>query len=105
MSSVAWATAASELGIRVVAPHVVRDRFGEPIEFVAHVLDFGMAGGTLVWYMPEPLPTARLPFAVFFISTLNPDLYFDYDRTRFIDLLTAWGWAGPGAPPPWYEER
>lgn len=105
MSSVAWATAASELGIRVTAPHVVRDRFGATIEFVAHVLDFGTAGGTLVWYMPEPLPTARLPFAVFFISTLNPDLYFDYDRDRFVDLLTAWGWTGSGDPPAWYGRR
>jgi hypothetical protein len=55
--------------------------------------------------MPEPLPTARLPFRVFFISTLNPDVYFDYDRDRFMALLTAWGWTGARTPPPWYEAR
>ena len=105
MSSASWVIAASDLGIRVSAPHHVRDRFGESIEFVAHVPDFGTAGGTHVWYMPEPLPTARLPFRVFFISTLNPDLYFDYDRQRFIELLTAWGWTGAGEPPAWYTAR
>jgi len=105
VSSAAWAQAASDLGIRVTAPYHLRDRFGQHIEFVAHVQDFGTVGGTLVWYMPEPLPTARLPFRVFFISTLNPDVYFDYDRDRFMALLTAWGWTGARTPPPWYEAR
>ena len=106
MSSIAWAIAAADLGIRVAAPHAVPDRFGQPIEFVALVEDFGAANGTLVWYMPDPLPTKRLaPRFAYFVSVLNPNLYYDYNRARFIDLLTAWGWTGDSSPPAWYEPR
>ena len=103
MSSVAWAIAASDLGIRVTAPFSETDRFGSAVEFVAHVRDFGAASGTLVWHMPDPLPTARLQCnVVYFISALNPAIYAEYDRARFIALLTQWGWTGKGEPPDWY---
>jgi hypothetical protein len=82
---VAWAIAASDLGIRVTAPFSETDRLGRPVEFVAYVRDFGASSGTLVWYMPEPLPTSRMQRNVFYlISALNPALYEDYDRERFI---------------------
>ena len=105
MSSVAWTIAASDLGIRVTAPFSETDRFGKILDFVAHVRDFGAAAGTLVWYMPEPLPTARLQHNVFyFVSVLNPALYAEYDRDRFIALLGQWGWAGKGRAPDWYRD-
>ena len=103
MSSKAWAIAASDLGIRVSAPFHDTDRFGQPLEFVAHVMDFGSSRGTLVWYMPEPLPTRRIRLnSPHFISALNPDIYADYDRERFVALLSAWGWTGQGDAPSWY---
>ena len=104
VSSLAWAIAASDLGIRVTAPYVDTDRFGQEIEFVAHVRDFGTSRGTLVCYMPDSLQANRLRQSVFFISTLNPALYADYDRARFIALLHGWGWSGMGAPPYWYQD-
>ena len=105
MSSIAWVIAASELGIRVTAPYSEKDRFGMPLEFIAHVRDFGAAAGTLVWYMPQPLPTSRIHSnVVYVVSALNPALYADYDRDRFIALLTAWGWSGRGPAPDWYHE-
>jgi hypothetical protein len=106
LSSIAWAVAASDLGIRVTAPYSLRDRFGVPIEFIAHIEDFGATSGTLVWYTPDPLPSARLPFHVFhFVSAVNPAVYAEYDRDRFIALLHGWGWgwSGAGQPPAWYE--
>jgi len=105
LSSIAWATAASDLGVEVTAPCTIHARNGDPIEFVAHVRDFGTRGGTLVWYMPDPLPTRQLPTTSYFVSVLNPNIYFDYDRERFIELLEAWGWTGKGSPPAWYRER
>ena len=54
--------------------------------------------------MPHALPARRLPRGVvFFISTLNPNLYRNYDRSRFVSTLEAWGWSGRGAPPDWYN--
>ena len=104
MSSIAWTIAAADLGIRVTAPYSETDRFGAAIDFIAHVHDFGSARGTLVWYMPDPLPARQLPRRVYFISALNPALYAEYDRDRFITLLTQWGWTGKGPAPDWYRE-
>jgi hypothetical protein len=105
LSSIAWAIAASDLGLDVTAPHTIRGRNGDPIEFVAHVRGFGTKAGTLVWYMPDPLPARQLPATSCFVSVLNPNIYFDYDRERFIELLEGWGWTGKGSPPSWYRER
>ena len=103
MSHVAWILAASDLGIEVTAPFIERDRYGAPLEFVAHIRKFGTSAGTLVWYMPEPLPTRRLRFkTAYFVSVLNPTIYEHYDRERFIDLLNGWGWTGLDTPPWWY---
>jgi hypothetical protein len=104
VSSLAWAIAASDLGITVTAPYVDTDRFGHEIEFAAYVHHFGSSRGTFVCYMPDPLLANRLRQSVFFISTLNPALYADYDRERFIALLRAWGWSGRGDPPYWYHD-
>jgi hypothetical protein len=104
MSSIAWAIAASDLGVRLTTPYSLRDRFGIPLEFIAHVEDFGASSGTLVWYMPEPIPSARLPLrAAHFVSAVNPVIYSEYDRDRYIALLNGWGWTGQGDPPGWYE--
>ena len=105
MSSTAWILAASDLQLDVTAPYTIRGRHGETIEFVAHVRDFGTKAGTLVWYMPDALPTRELPTTPYFVSVLNPNVYFDYERERFIDLLESWGWTGKGLPPSWYRER
>lgn len=104
VSSLAWAIAASDLGIRVTAPYFETDRFGETIEFVAYVRDFGSSAGTLVWYMPDPLPFKRMRHKViYFVSALNPALYSEYDRERFMSLLTAWGWSRSEPAPDWYR--
>jgi hypothetical protein len=106
VSSLAWATAASDLDIRVTAPYFETDRFGETIEFVAHVHDFGSSAGTLVWYMPDPLPMRRMKHhVIFFVSALNPAIYAEYDRHLFIKLLTAWGWTSSRRAPDWYHDQ
>ena len=105
VSRIAWATAASDLGIRVTAPYVVRDDRGGVSEFAAYLPDFGSSRGTLVWYMPDPVPRSGLGNgAVYFVSVLNPALYADYDRARFIAVLTGWGWSGRGSTPEWYHD-
>src|SRR5687768_1031257 len=91
----AWRTAAIDLGIGVTAPFAITDRKGDPLHFMARVHDFGARRGTLIWMMPEALAARRLPPGVFyFISTLNPQLYGEYDRSRFVSTLEAWGWSG-----------
>ena len=105
MSSLAWVTAAADLGIRVTAPYTAKDDRGGASEFVAYLPDFGSSKGTLVWYMPDPIPRDGLWNKVtYFVSVLNPALYAVYDRTRFIQLLTAWGWSGRGDAPEWYHD-
>jgi hypothetical protein len=100
----AWRAAANDLGIEVTAPFSIRDHGGDELEFIAHIRDFGSRRGTLVWMMPEPLPAARLPHGVFyFISALNPDVFSEYDRHRFVEALEGWGWAARGEPPEWYR--
>ena len=105
MSSTAWILAASDLQLDVTAPYTLRNANGGAIEFIAHVRDFGMKAGTLVAYMPYALTPRQMPPTPYFVSVLNPSIYFDYDRERFIDLLEAWGWTGKGSPPSWYRER
>ena len=102
MSSLAWAIAASDLEIQVTAPYSTKDDRGGIIEFVAHVPDFGSSKGTLVLYMPSVIP--KLNRVGYFVSVLRPELYAEYDRARFVGLLTAWGWNGRGIAPDWYEE-
>jgi hypothetical protein len=105
LSSTAWILAASDLQLDVTAPYTLRGPHGGTIEFIAYVRDFGTKAGTLVLYMPHALSTRHTPTTPFFVSVLNPNIYFDYDRERFIDLLEAWGWTGKGSPPSWYRER
>ena len=104
MSSLAWSIAASDLGIRVTAPYTVRDGSGGSSEFPAYLPDFGSSRGTLVWYMPDPIPRGGLTYGSHFVSVLNPTLYAEYDRGRFVQLLTGWGWSGRGSAPEWYNE-
>jgi len=100
----AWRAAAIDLGIEVTAPFSLRDSHGDQIEFIAHVRDFGSRRGTLIWMMPEPMPTARLSHGVFhFISAVSPAMFGEYDRERFIEAREAWGWEGRGEPPNWYR--
>ena len=100
----AWRTAALELGIGITAPFSLTDDDGDKVQFIAHIHDFGASAGTLVWTMPHAFPIRRLPRGyAFFISTLNPDLYREYDRSRFVSTLEAWGWSGKGDPPTWYN--
>ena len=105
MSSTAWILAASDLELDVTAPYTARGPRGEGIEFIARVGNFGTKAGTLVAYMPHAFTNRQMPTTPFFVSVLNPAIYFDYDRERFIDLLEAWGWTGTGPPPSWYRER
>ena len=98
-----WVLAAADLGLDVIAPFLMIDRFGMPIEFVAHVRQFGSRRGTLVMHMPAVLPASRIgPGVYYHFSVLNPAHYSDYDRARFIEMLASWGWTGVGPPPAWY---
>ena len=97
-----WVLAAADLGLEVTAPFVMIDRFGMPIEFVAHVRQFGSRRGTLVMHMPAVIPAARIGLGAYYhFSVINPAHYSAYDRERFIEMLASWGWTGVGPPPDW----
>lgn len=101
--SEAWKVAASDLGIRVLAPYRV-DLDGVVVEFDALIADFGGPGGTAVVEMGQADPRAKVAAdrAGVFYSQLSAPAYSQYDRAEFIDTLDDWGWFGSDEPPTWF---
>ncbi len=92
----AWRNAASDLGIRVVAPVTVGTS-----QFEAHVLDFGSATGAIAMSDRSRL-FDELTKKSYWCSVLG-EIYRTYDRQLFIDTLNDWQWCGaPGKVPTWY---
>ncbi|HET7083456.1 MAG TPA: hypothetical protein VFI23_01705 [Rhizomicrobium sp.] len=90
----AWAQAAADLGIRVIAPFslIAGD---EELNFEAFVPDFGSAEGAVVMSEISERKLDR------WFSILYPS-YRQYDRAHFIETLDDWGWFGAGKPPDWF---
>ena len=98
--SSAWLQAATDLGIRVVAPFKL-NYGGKEYWFEAHIADFGGPNGTVVGNQDDTIDDVRIRCG-YYASNLFPS-YRIYIRQHFIETLNDWGWFGEkGREPPWY---
>src|ERR1700689_410781 len=100
----AWLEAAKDLGIRVSAPFAVQVPGHEPINYEAHIVDFGGPKGAVVGVLSDKLDDCRATQGYYY-SNLSPS-YRDYGRQHFIETLNDWGWSGPAElRPAWYTGK
>jgi hypothetical protein len=102
----AWLDASADLGIRVVHPFNFVTRSGVHATTVGVYLpDFGHPSGTVLTCRFDAEEVGELVDDTdYFTSGLNPRSYEPYNRTRFVQTLSDWGWCGKdGAAPSWYD--
>jgi hypothetical protein len=101
----AWLNAATDLGIRVVAPFPVPVSGEESLLYEAHILDFGGPRGMVVGLLDRDDIREVRRVCGYAASNLSPD-YRRYARQLFIDTLNDWQWFGEkGAAPSWYTGK
>ena len=101
----AWAEAASNLGLDIVAPFIV-DLGAERITVDVLLRDFGARLGMIIVSDYEVIaPFAeRLVGAGFGYSAMSVDSAELYTRDDFRDVLEDWGWSGaPEKRPIWLK--
>ncbi len=97
----AWLRAADDLGVEIMAPYRLEDRF----EFVALIRHFGSPNGMLVLACWDEECAAAAERRGFGYSCTDSPFYQKYDREVFVEALTDWGWTNdPAAKPDWYSE-
>jgi len=97
--STAWAEAARDLRIRVIAPATVTLKDGALHQCEAHVLDFGSPSGAIV-VSKSNAPPNRNPIDGW--TSVLFESYRTYRRKHFIETLRDWGWFGESGAPDWY---
>jgi len=102
----AWKKASADLQISVEAPFIVPTDKGE-IEFPILIKHFGWVKGTIIFDMNEYHELPDIPeLSGYCCSSLNPEVYGEYDREEFIDTLEDWGYFGESeSKPAWYEGK
>jgi hypothetical protein len=100
--SSAWLNAATDLGIRVIAPFSVPIITGESLLYEACIVDFGNPKGMVVG-LPDRDPMSDIRTRHGYASSDLSAAYREYGRDLFIDTLNDWQWFGKkGEEPPWY---
>lgn len=104
----AWKTASKDLGIEFIHPYIFKGIDGEEYEAVGLLPDFGNGKGVIltdrktsddVFFMANLMND-------FHITLLIPRYYEVYDRERFIQTLSDWGWIGTESQKPdWLIEN
>ena len=99
----AWRNAATDLGIRVVAPFELLTDSGTTA-FPLFLPVFGRPAGMVCCVRGVPLGEPAAAEQVgHYCSILYPQAYSRYDRKRFIDTLNDWQYFGPPeSRPAWY---
>jgi hypothetical protein len=106
----AWRQAAGDLGFQLEAPYVLKyqDRSFMCIAYLPH---FGGVNGMVVGAL-VPLPSigTQVDFRIaadklnLYYSSINLESYSRYDKDKFIDTLSDWGYYGPAQQlPVWYQ--
>lgn len=102
----AWREAANDLGIRVVAPYLLRLPSGEEVACEAFIPDFGSTRGAIVLSEETERRERRaLGKGDDLWTSVHPvkGTPRKYDRAAFIDELTDFGWFGQAEEAPsWY---
>ena len=91
-----WIEAAKDLKIRFIYPYKFIGLNGEEYEVAGLLPDFGSGKGVLITNRKtdeEAVIMASLTND-YFMTGLNPYYYNKYDRERFIETLSDWGWVG-----------
>jgi len=102
--TVAWRSAAADLGIRFESPF--RFEYRATVYWCSGWLpDFGGPTGTIIAgrdTVDDFLDAAD--GAGYYTSGLNPLHYETYDRKLFVETLNDWVWYGdPSQSPPWFS--
>lgn len=100
----AWQLAATDLGISVKAPMILRTKENENIRFEILIENFGSVKGTLITSIDD-LKNINIPSNYgFYCSALNLKSYSIYNRLHFIDTLNDWSYFGEKTlTPSWYN--
>lgn len=103
--SKAWLNAATDLGIRVVAPFRLKLGRNESLMYEAHIVDFGGPKGIIVGLIERDHTGDVRCRHGYGSSDLSPE-YRKYKRELFIDTLNDWKWFGQkGGEPSWYTGK
>jgi hypothetical protein len=101
----AFREAASELGIRVLAPHTVELEDGTSLMVEAFLADFGGPNGTLAIALGDRDRYRLASMSDAFVSQLGQS-YRRFDAALFRDTLDDWGWFGSSDDrPAWYTGK
>jgi hypothetical protein len=101
--SKAWLDAASDLGIRVIAPYSMTMPDGSIAIAEAFVPDFGSPGGAIAISVGNPLGNDAKRIGKW--CSILYESYRVYDRELFIGTLDDWRWFGEGNAPDWYSGK
>jgi len=103
----AWQIAGSALGISVVAPFVFQHR-GVSYPCLAYLPCFGGGKGMLIrgFFRFGDEGSPSLPRAAaaagYYVSSVNLEVYTEFDEKVFKEALLDWGYSGPeGDRPAW----
>lgn len=99
----AWVDAAKDLAIRFIHPYKFTGIDNQPYEVTGLLPDFGNGKGVLITSRKDSDEACIMAGASNEYATtgLNPTHYDKYNRTKFIETLSEWGWIGIGEKPDW----
>ena len=84
----AWQVAASVLRLRLVAPYLLHIADGTAIWVEGFLPDFGGSRGMIFRGISRSAPPTDL-----YVSLIS-DAYRQFDRARFVEAISDWGWHG-----------
>ena len=100
-----WSEAALDLGFRFESPFTFYAPSGRTRSCAGYLPDFGGRRGALIVSREDPIDAAEAAEELgYYVSALSPRYYERYDRTRFIDTLSDWGWFGSADAPSWLRK-
>ena len=102
----AWRIAAKDLGLEIVAPFLLKtERFSVTAEIL--LKHFGSEKGMLIvsdYKLIEPHHDKIIQLGYGYATLAEPTRdwpFTDEEKDAFIEMLSDWGWSGPGEPPDW----
>jgi hypothetical protein len=103
----AWLEASRDLGFEFVSPFALRSNDGRTVNVCGWLPHFGSVNGTIISSRSDPDEADELAEAQgYYTSGLAPRYYETYDRQRFMETLSEWGWFGPpDARPAWVTAK
>jgi hypothetical protein len=102
----AWKTASNDLQLSVEVPLSIQMRQGI-ISVPMLIKSFGTTEGTIIleFDRQDELSQTLSQFG-YYCSFLNPEVYGNYNRQKFIEALEDWGYFGNDKNKPvWYKGR